>query len=161
EAIWLFLNRRFLPWALVARWRGGLISTLVLITVLSLLPGVSGWAHLGGALAGGAAGLLLNVQRFQRPPWCWLALVGLIPVFAAGFIRLDWARATQKNWREAEEFHFAKHILTPVIEAAELADKIYDEQAVALLQRDPRRRDPNSVAYAEQALAEQLRLLTS
>src|SRR5262249_17907716 len=53
EAVWLFMNRRYFPMALVRRWRRGLITTLILLVVISLAPGVSGWAHVGGACAGG------------------------------------------------------------------------------------------------------------
>src|SRR5262249_33425913 len=58
EAVWLLFYRGLLPPRLVSeQWRG-LIITGVLITVISMLPGISGAGHLGGAVTGAVAAVL-------------------------------------------------------------------------------------------------------
>jgi hypothetical protein len=72
----------------------------MLITFISLLPGVSGWGHLGGALAGAAAALLLHVQRFSRAAWRWAALAALVPLPWLGVALIEWARAVFPAWEK-------------------------------------------------------------
>src|SRR5262249_7983637 len=85
-SVWLMFNGKFLPRSLVGRWRVTLIITIGLMVFLSLLPGVSGWGHLGGAVAGGAAALLLQVQRFARPVVLRsVALIGVLILPAVGY----------------------------------------------------------------------------
>jgi membrane associated rhomboid family serine protease len=88
EALWLLLNRRFLKQSIVSGQMRSLIATGVLLAFISILPIVSGWGHLGGAIGGAVAGLLLHFARYGprllRPvmllgvvlfPWgCWLGL---------------------------------------------------------------------------------------
>jgi hypothetical protein len=154
-AVWLFLNRRFFPWALLARWRSGLIATLVLMVIVSLAPGVGGWAHLGGALAGAAVAWLLNVQRFGRPLSKWLALAGVVIVFVANFAVLERARAASPTWHHVEELDFRQFLLQPAIRTAQLADKVYNDHAAPLLLRHATRRQPDVLAEASAVLRHQ------
>ena len=117
---------------------------------------MSGWGHLGGALAGAAAALVLNYQRFGRPPWRWLALVGLVPVFVAGFIAIEQARRTKSVWHKLERLDFRQRIAPPVLEAVQQADRIYQQSALPQLERHPRRRDPAAVEKAQDELKEAL-----
>jgi membrane associated rhomboid family serine protease len=160
EAVWLLLNRRYLPRSLVLRWRGGLISTFLLLVFISLFPGVSGWGHLGGALAGAAAAFLLNWQRFGPAPWRWLALAGLGPVVAAGFLAIDRARQRDEAWHQVELDHFKGHFRGKVDLATRRARRVYENAASSLLNRRADRRDPAVVAAALPVLAEEEKILT-
>lgn len=64
EGVWIFLNRKILPRRMVRNQMRGLIINGLLIGLLSLVPGISGAGHLGGAAIGVAAALLLHWHRF-------------------------------------------------------------------------------------------------
>ncbi len=49
EAVWVWLNRRYLPRSLLDGWRNNLVINVVLLVFISFVPGVSGWGHFGGA----------------------------------------------------------------------------------------------------------------
>ena len=71
-----------------ARFREWLVKTTVIVVAFSLLPWVSGAAHLGGAMAGAVAGALLAVQRFGPPLWRLAALAGVVALPAASAVIL-------------------------------------------------------------------------
>jgi rhomboid protease GluP len=166
EAVWVLLNGRYLPRALASRWRTGLVTTFVLIVFMSLIPNVSAAGHLGGALAGGAAALLLNFHRFGPAPWRWLGLIGLAAIPWASFAALEHARATRPQWHQAEEFDFEQRFLTPgsptnVRKIMNQAHWFYRDNAGPLLDRRPERRDPAAVDQALSGLAEQIGALNA
>ena len=97
-AVWWLCNGRCLPRALVRELRVNLLINGVLITLISLVPGVSGWGHLGGALAGAAAALALQVQRFARPPWRWAAPMALLALPWLGYAVIERRRVTDPEW---------------------------------------------------------------
>lgn len=99
EAVWVLLYSRHLPRGLARRARSQMVQTLVLMVVISLVPGVSGWGHLGGALAGGAAALLLHGQRFGRPLLRLLAWPLLAAIPMASYAHLDYCRSTTLPWQ--------------------------------------------------------------
>jgi hypothetical protein len=74
--------------------------------VFSSLPNVSALGHFGGLAAGAAAALLLNVERFGRAGWRWLALVPLAALPWAAFETLQWQRANAPLWQTAEDIVF-------------------------------------------------------
>lgn len=86
-AVWVFLNRFHLG-ELSAHWLRGIGTNLILIAVISILPGVSLAGHLGGALAGAAVAFPLIYQRFGNGAERWLGLVGAlaVPVFLVGLV---------------------------------------------------------------------------
>jgi hypothetical protein len=103
EGVWVLLYGRHLPRALARRGRGQLLVTVVLMVFISLLPRVSGWGHLGGALAGAAAALVLHLQRFGGPAWRWLAWPLLLVVPVGSYAWLSWAQANRPAWKEVEQ----------------------------------------------------------
>lgn len=163
EAVWVLLNGRFLPRSLASRWRGGLLTTFVLMIFISALPDVSAAGHIGGALAGGAAALLLNFQRFGPAPWRWLGLISLAAIPWASFAALEHARVTRPEWQKvedlsqkAEQFDFEHRFLAPgsptnVRKVVFQSHLFFQNEIRPLLDRRPGRRDPAAV---EQVLAE-------
>jgi rhomboid protease GluP len=63
-AVWVYLNRRFLPRPLVSSWLGQLGMLLILNVIISMLPDISAAGHFGGGFGGLVAGVLLHYQRF-------------------------------------------------------------------------------------------------
>jgi len=102
EVVWVLLNWRYLPRSFVRRWRGNFQINLLLLVGISLVPGISGLGHLGGALTGAAAALLLHWQRFGPNPWRWLGVVALIPLPWLGYAGIEYARRTNPAWIELE-----------------------------------------------------------
>jgi membrane associated rhomboid family serine protease len=159
-AVWVLLNGRFLPRALASRWRSGLLTTFVLMVFISLFPNVSAAAHLGGALAGGAAALLLNFHRFSPAPWRWLALLGLAAIPWACFAALERARATSNDWHQVEEMDFEQRFLTPgsptnLRKIMYSANWFYQNNVRPLLDQRPERRDPEALERGLSSLDEQ------
>ena len=97
-AVWWLCNGRCLPRALARELRINMLINGVLITLISLMPGVGGWGHLGGALAGAAAALALQAQRFARPPWRWAAPLALLALPWLGYAVIERQRATDPAW---------------------------------------------------------------
>jgi rhomboid protease GluP len=167
EAVWVLLNGRFLPRSLASLWRSGLLTTFVLMVLISAFPNVSAAGHLGGALAGAAAALLLNFHRFGPAPWRWLALAGLAAIPWASFAILERARATgaewqkvEEQWQKAEETDFEQRFLMPgsptnVRKITFQANWFYQNDARPLLDQRPERRDPEAVERALVSLSEQ------
>jgi membrane associated rhomboid family serine protease len=89
--VWFWLNRRFLPERLFQDWSRNLATNAFLLLAINFLPGISWQGHLGGAIGGFLAALLLHVQRFHPSPAIrWLALVVLPIVPLAFFLALLW-----------------------------------------------------------------------
>jgi rhomboid protease GluP len=147
--VWLMFNGRFLPRSLVGRWRVSLIITIGLTIFLSLLPGVSGWGHLGGAVAGGAAALLLQVQRFARQAVLrGVALASVLALPATGFFVIERARATNPHWHEAEEIDFRKKYEPLVRNGMKLAKDLYHKRFNPLWERRASRRNEADIKSA-------------
>jgi membrane associated rhomboid family serine protease len=64
EGAWLFLNRKHLPRRLVRSQMTSIFLSGLLIVFISMAPGVSGAGHLGGAVVGLVAAVLLHFNRF-------------------------------------------------------------------------------------------------
>jgi membrane associated rhomboid family serine protease len=144
EGAWVYLNRRFLPPQLVSLWRSNLLQNLVLIVFISLLPGISGAGHLGGAVVGVIASVLLHYQRFGRSIWRWVALAGVVavPVLCVGAlmqaISVNPAWATVHEDREIREMNGD---LLPAAKAVEeAAEKAYVRQIKPLWKKHSERR---------------------
>ena len=93
--VWFALNREHLPENLIQDWSRSLSLTLLLMIAINFVPNVSWQGHLGGAIGGLLAALLLHVQRFHLSRGIrWLALAGMPLIPAAFFIAVLW----QAGW---------------------------------------------------------------
>jgi membrane associated rhomboid family serine protease len=90
--VWVMLNRHNLPPALAAALSRNVTINLVLIGILSFIPGVSWEGHLGGALGGALASFPLQWSRYGERWWQRvLGFAGTV-LIAAFFVALMFAR---------------------------------------------------------------------
>jgi rhomboid protease GluP len=80
EAVWVLLYGKYLPPALARRGRSQVFTTLLLMIVISVLPLISAWGHLGGAVTGALVAVVLHAHRFGPPVVRWAALLMLLPL---------------------------------------------------------------------------------
>lgn len=95
--VWFFLNREYFPEGLIQDWSRSLATNVFLLLVINFLPGVSWQGHLGGAIGGLLAALLLHANRFYPSPVVrFLAIAALPLVPLAFFLAVLW----QAGWFE-------------------------------------------------------------
>ena len=97
-AVWVLCNGRHLPRSLARQIRGNMVINAVLITFISLMPGVSWQGHLGGAAVGAAVALVMQAQRFGPAPWRWAAPAALVPLPWLGYAFIHHEMATNPEW---------------------------------------------------------------
>jgi membrane associated rhomboid family serine protease len=89
--VWFVLNRGHLPQNLIQAWSRNLGINLVLLIGINFIEGISWQGHLGGAVGGLLAALLLHVQRFHPVrAMRILALLGVPLVPIAFFVAVLW-----------------------------------------------------------------------
>ena len=149
EGVWLILNRRYLPRRPVQRQLRNLLLSGLLIGLLSMAPGVSGAAHLGGAVVGTAAALLLHCHRFGGTIVRTLAVLGLLALPAGCLLGLKQASA---RWPAADRGTRTKSLTVRHIrELRKLADRserFSRKRLQRLLDRHELRRDAQEVRTA-------------
>jgi membrane associated rhomboid family serine protease len=155
EALWFFLNFRYLPRMLRRQARTNFLVTLTLLVVIGFLGGGDTWGWVGDAGAGTLTALLLQLHRFGPPLWRWLALIGFAPLLWYGHHVLVKARATDPNWQKVEDRQFEKRYLSAVLDGVKRARVAYDEKVALVLEKHPTRRDAAAVESALAALSEQ------
>src|SRR5205085_3782365 len=120
--VWVYLNRNFLPPNIVSSWMNNVITNIVLITLISILPGlrVSWEGHLGGALAGVLVSVPLNYQRFGSGWQKAFGLVGIlaVPVLSLGIV-------VHEYW---DILHLRRHLYAPYREAEARAATVFFDQ---------------------------------
>ena len=98
EAVWVLCNGRHLPRSLARELRRNLLINGVLITFISLMPGVSWQGHLGGAVIGAVVALVMQVQRFGPSMFRWAALLLLVPLPWMGYAFIKYEQKTNPEW---------------------------------------------------------------
>jgi membrane associated rhomboid family serine protease len=92
---WLLLNRAHLPPNLVSAWQRNIVTNIILITIISLLPGISWAGHLGGGLAGAIVSAPLNLAHFGEGGQKLLGWVAAALITIAGLGLLNVKLAAQ------------------------------------------------------------------
>lgn len=148
EAVWVILNRRYLPRRLVRRQLRGLFINGLLITAISLVPGVSGAGHFGGAAVGLVAAVLLQLHRFGGLLTKALTLVALVALPVVCIEGL--ARFTQRQpaWQELRILSADRSLYSLQSQAADLRK----ETLLPLLRQEPERRPADEVVRAADRL---------
>jgi rhomboid protease GluP len=151
EAAWLVLNYSHLPPAEVRSWLNQIFFALLVNLGVSMLPGVSAAAHLGGGAAGVLAAGLLQIHRFGPPSRRSVAsvLLALLP----GLFLLGMALAFEYDSRlqpflarvHREELDERLGKLAPALDGLEpQAEKLHLEESA--------KRDPAQVAKVRESL---------
>jgi membrane associated rhomboid family serine protease len=159
EGAWFYLNGRHLPRDLASRGRSQFWTNIVLMVCISMLPGIGGWAHLGGAIGGAAAGIVLHFQRFSLGLFRIVGLLALIPIPWYAYTNLQEIRGKSKAWQEAELLVFENDVL-PKFGKTMRATRSAQIQMDLVEERHAVRRDPEEVAAAIQKADEQIRALS-
>lgn len=83
---WVAVNRGHMPPEYRRSWTRALVINAILIGSMSLIPGISGMGHLGGALGGAATGLGLALMARGGTRWPRGAAVLLASLAAMGWL---------------------------------------------------------------------------
>ena len=83
--VWFWLNRQFLPERLIQALKNNLAINVILLVAINFLPNVSWQGHLGGAIGGLLAALLLHVQRFHPSHAIRILALAGVPIIPIGF----------------------------------------------------------------------------
>ena len=165
-AVWVLCNSRRLPRSLARQIRGNMVINAVLITCISLMPGVSWQGHLGGAAVGAAVALVMQAQRFGPSPWRWAALAALVPLPWLGRAFLNHELATNPEWipvirqadgqadEEEERKAFQDAFVKRVNRETSRAYNVFLSEG-GVLDRAAAERKPGDVDRAKAHLAEQ------
>ena len=163
EAVWVLFNGKYLPKQVAREWRNHLFVNALLLVFISILPGISGWGHAGGAAAGAAAAVCLHYQRFGPPVWRWAALLGLFPIPFGGLYFINYHRHHDEIWAKAELVDFQyeyKHDLEEPI-TKEMRTAFQDKIRPVLVDESASRREPAKVDAALAVLEEQRKQLAA
>jgi membrane associated rhomboid family serine protease len=154
-AAWIILNRKFMPPSLVSNWLRQLLLLFVLNIGIGFVPGISMSAHLGGGAFGAIAAVLLNVHRFGRGAWRWLALATVVALPLVCLQTVAKAMTIDPRWGpviDNEERKAINQQLAMAQEATKEAHRAYSDLAKPLQERHSTRRDPEKVQQAITAL---------
>jgi rhomboid protease GluP len=83
--VWYLFNRQHLPERVVQGMSRNLGINLCLLTAINFFPGVSWQGHLGGAVGGVLAALLLHVQRYHPSAIVRMLALLAVPLVPIGF----------------------------------------------------------------------------
>lgn len=145
EGVWVALYGRYLPRGFTSRLRSQFFVNVVFLVFISLMPGISWQGHLGGAVGGAVAALLLHVHRFGWAPLRWPALLAVPLVVWGCFAWMTTAASATKEGRAALREGFAERQALPASRVAERLMTLSETNVQALLDQRPARRDPKLV----------------
>jgi membrane associated rhomboid family serine protease len=182
---WVYLNRNYLPKRLLQDWRGSLTSSVIMIVLISMVPGVSAAGHAGGALVGLIAAVLLHFHRYATGWVATSSLLGLLllPVACVAVVRqaqahdADWLhlmldhQARQRRGEIAAErlqpanvdgdrIELESQVLPQALKAERMAMQLFEQSAAtALIARPAAERPAADIAKAEKMVARAIGLL--
>jgi membrane associated rhomboid family serine protease len=157
---WLLFYGKYLPArSRQALWRNVFINVFILAVLSYVLRNiVSHWGHIGGALGGFAAAVVLHWVRFGKPVVRAAAVLVLLLIPAAGWAVLRNAEATSPRWQSLrqnfEMNSFERTYLPAVMRQGRAALKESLAVFENLVERHPKRRDGAEVTEAVSKLKE-------
>lgn len=157
EVIWFLFNKRYLPREFRRQARTNAIISVLMLALILYFTNINPWSDIGGAAGGAMAAFLLHLHRYGPSLWRWLALVGFVPLVWYGHDALDKARAANPAWHKAEKEVFRDRYRRQILDAADKAADVYDDEVSPILEMHPTRRDPAKVEKALTATVERLR----
>jgi membrane associated rhomboid family serine protease len=102
-AVWVILNRRYLPGPMASRMlRQVIIVFAINVAITYGVPNISAAAHFGGGAVGAITALLLHWQRYGLGLLRRLALLGLIAVPVMSIAAVAEAQDLDPRWQEAK-----------------------------------------------------------
>jgi membrane associated rhomboid family serine protease len=150
-AVWVTLNRAYLPPRHAADWMRNIVINIVFIAMISFLPEVSWAGHLGGGIVGAIVAVPLLYQRFGSGLLRWLALVAvlLVPVLCVlvMYARLFSAPAQERDTRMKQDRDARIKLLEGMMQKDVWAAQLEDEHVRSVLRKIPSDRwdDPDQV----------------
>lgn len=154
--VWFFLNGKHLPRGMAQRGRSNILTNVILMVFISMIPGVSGYAHLGGAVAGGLAAVALNFARFGSIPVRALAWLVLMAIPVVSYVHLEESRKTNDLWHDAEYRSFSQDWVDPIQKTMKSAIKDYTTAVKEVREVHPDRREEADIASAVAVLDKHL-----
>lgn len=151
-AVWLLWNRRCMAPQLFSRNMWNLFFVAVLISLMSMHSSVSGAGHLGGAIAGAVAAILMHYQRFARSAFIQMGALVLALLLPVGFVmglqetikdKEEWAGAIQQSEKDELEPKYEEFF-----EIFRELKTLYREEFETVLIRNPERRTDAQIQKA-------------
>jgi membrane associated rhomboid family serine protease len=152
--VWVLLNGRHLPRGTAGHMRMSLIVSAVLLIFISLFPQVSGLCHLGGALFGAAAAVLLHFHRWGSASIRWATVVAILCLPWLGVKAIERQQATDPRWHKVERRVFDQMYRTRIAETIGESERFYARRVEPILSDAPGKRDAGQMEHVLSELAE-------
>jgi rhomboid protease GluP len=147
-AVWVILNRRYMPRRLLSSWATQIIIVFIINIALTYQMSdiLSAEAHYGGGIVGAVCAVLLHLTRFGPVAVRAVAAVAVaaLPLFGIWAVAHPTRFSTEWDLLEMNERYL------PQVQRAEAQaqDILHHSRADLLLNQHPTRRDPEAVSDA-------------
>jgi membrane associated rhomboid family serine protease len=159
--VWVLFNGQHLPRGAAGQMRMGLIVSAVMLVFISLFPQVSGLCHLGGALFGAAAAVLLHFQRWGNTALRWAAVVGILLLPWLGVKVIEHQRASDPRWHGVERKAFEHLYDNRLAETVGECERFYLRRVEPLVAEPPGKRDAGHIEHVLSELTERRSALST
>ncbi len=129
---WVWLNKAHMPRQQVNSMLRRLFNLVVISVLLSLAPGISLAAHLGGGAGGVAASLLMHGSRHGQR---WIKVLSNIGALLLPFACLGALYASMRSEPQWEAYDFHDRVLSQMVAAEKEAEDIRQNRIVPVLKR--------------------------
>jgi membrane associated rhomboid family serine protease len=123
---WTLLVSHHLPKEMASSLRTQLMVNILLLGIMSFMPGISAWGHLGGGIAGALAALALHYGRFGPPLLRPMGYASLFVIAGLGLWLLQAQRGTNEQWALIESERYFKDLNKPGEDADKKATEAYE-----------------------------------
>jgi len=159
---WLLLNKAHLPPHLVSNWQRSIMTNIILIAILSIMPGVSWAGHLGGGVTGALVAAPLNLARFGEGVKRGLGWAGMLAITVVG---LCWtyievhrqpgneATAAENPAGRVEVLRAKERDLPILFKADEIAKEAWKLESIVLRAEHQRPEEPRAQEIRGKLLA--------